>query len=536
MKSKTQAIIITFLAITFSQIGSRTYSQTARPQFKELTIDQLKDKIKGAWVGQAVGVTYGGPTEFSSLNKMVPQESLVKWDEHTLKNGYLKTAYLYDDLWMDITFMNVIEKNGLNAPVDKFANAFANAPYPLWAANQNARNNILNGIMPPASGHYLNNPHADDIDFQIESDFIGIMSPGMSLASSTYCDKVGHIMAYGDGWYGGVFISALYSNAYVMNDIQSIVSQSLKLIPPQSDFHKCMTEVIQLHKQYPDDFTKTWAQLQKKWKTDKCSDGFFSFFDIDAKINSAYVLIGLLYGNGDFTKTLEISTLCGQDSDCNPSSAGGIIGTMIGFKNIPEIWKKGLNEVETMKIAYTNFSLQEVYDMSLKHALELVKQNGGSVNRKSISVPLQVPVQVKFEQTLPNHFPSHKQTILNSFEQEFSIEFEGNGFILSGGAMRRNKSDTAKYVMQVDIFLDGKLYQNVSLSTRHHDRKYDISFNFSLNPGRHFLKVIPRRNQDVLLYLSELYIYSPDNSRALYEEENTWWNNGIVDALYEPIR
>jgi len=71
------------------------------------------------------------------------------------------------------------QKEGINAPAESFAKAFANADYKLWHANQAARYNILHGIMPPASGHWKNNPHADDIDFQIEADFIGMICPGV---------------------------------------------------------------------------------------------------------------------------------------------------------------------------------------------------------------------------------------------------------------------------------------------------------------------------------------------------------------------
>lgn len=67
------------------------------------------------------------------------------------------------------------------------------------------------------------------------------------------------------------------------------------------------------------------------------SDGVFAPLDIDAKINAAYIVLGLLYGNGDFTKTMEISTRAGQDSDCNPSSAGGILGVMLGYSQIRNI-------------------------------------------------------------------------------------------------------------------------------------------------------------------------------------------------------
>ena len=69
--------------------------------------------------------------------------------------------------------------------------------------------------MPPASGFWKNNPHADDIDFQIEADFIGLMAPGMVNEATQIADRVGHVMNSGDGWYGGVFASALYSLALI---------------------------------------------------------------------------------------------------------------------------------------------------------------------------------------------------------------------------------------------------------------------------------------------------------------------------------
>ena len=57
-----------------------------------------------------------------------------------------------------------------------------------------------------------------------------------------------------------------------------------------------------------------------------------------APANVAFVVLGLLYGKGDFGRTIDISTRCGQDSDCNPSTAGGILGTMLGYSNIPDYW------------------------------------------------------------------------------------------------------------------------------------------------------------------------------------------------------
>src|SRR4030042_3508791 len=118
----------------------------------------------------------------------------VPWDDTRYYYWYTQSPGLYDDIYMDLTFGDVFEKEGLDAPAGSQALAFANAEYSLWHANQAARYNILNGILPPRSGHWKNNPHADDIDCQIESDFAGLMCPGMIIAATAVCDEIGHIM------------------------------------------------------------------------------------------------------------------------------------------------------------------------------------------------------------------------------------------------------------------------------------------------------------------------------------------------------
>ena len=219
---------------------------------KSVTLSKavLKDKIMGGWAGQTIGCTYGGPTEFAFQGRIIPDSVQIMWPEHQCKWYYDKAPGLYDDLYMDITFVNVFEKKGLDADASDFANAFAHAGYSLWHANQGARYNILRGIMPPESGYWKNNPHADDIDFQIESDFSGLMSPGMPNTAIHYGDQIGHMMTYGDGWYGGVFIGAMYALSFVNDDVNYIINEALKAIPQQSTFHACIADVINPHCSY----------------------------------------------------------------------------------------------------------------------------------------------------------------------------------------------------------------------------------------------------------------------------------------------
>jgi hypothetical protein len=169
---------------------------------KIILIDKnvLKDKIKGGWAGQTIGVTFGGPYEFRFQGTFIGDYQPLVWNDSLVKHNMLYNAGLYDDLYMDLTFVDVFEKYGMNAPLDSFSNAYANAGYKLLHANQAGRYNILNGIKSPQSGAWQNNPHADCIDYQIESDFSGLMSPGMPNKASAIRYNIGHSKKYGDGW------------------------------------------------------------------------------------------------------------------------------------------------------------------------------------------------------------------------------------------------------------------------------------------------------------------------------------------------
>ena len=147
-------------------------------------METLQDKIRGGWAGQTIGVTYGGPYEFQYNGTFIQDYVPLVWRKGYVREWMINVPGLFDDLYMDLSFVEVMEKYGLDAPIDSFAHSFARAQYPLWHANQSARYNIQQGLRPPATGHWKNNPHADDIDYQIEADFSGLMCPGMPQVST----------------------------------------------------------------------------------------------------------------------------------------------------------------------------------------------------------------------------------------------------------------------------------------------------------------------------------------------------------------
>ena len=464
------------------------FAGCAQKQTVTLSKDVLLDKIKGGWAGQTFGCTFGGPTEFRYNGRIIPDSVVIPWKDHYCLWYFENEGGLYDDVYMDLTFVDMFDKHGLDVSVDIIADAFANAGYKLWHANQVARNNILNGIRPPESGHWKNNPHADDIDFQIEADFAGLMAPGMPNSASQICDKVGHIMNYGDGWYGGVYVAAMYSLAFVSDDISYVVKEALKTIPVKSQYYQCINDVIGWCEQNAD-WKLTWQLIEDKWTDEiSCPKGVNDPYNIDAKVNSAYVVMGLLYGAKNMERTLEISTRCGADSDCNPATAAGILGTMLGYSNIDDKWLDNVKEVEDMNFDHTEISLNKVYKLGFGQALEMIKRGGGEITDNEVKIVVQQPKPVKFEQSFANLELVKKEKFPNvSLRKPFSYEFTGTGFVCSG-RVRAREECPIDYVAEIEVDIDGKK-EIVQMPSDFIKRRFDVYWNYELPKGAHQVSI-----------------------------------------------
>jgi ADP-ribosylglycohydrolase len=316
-------------------------AQTDGSQFREISMEALRDKVQGGWAGQMIGVSFGAPTEFHYREQIIPEDKLPHWEP-----GKVDNSLNQDDLYVDMTFAKVLEDKGLDATTEDFGAMFKDAKYALWHANLAARRALKRGVPATLAGTPKYNAHANDIDFQIESDFIGLISPGLARFSNDLCYRAGRVMNHGDGIYGGMFISAMYAAGFFENDPRRIVEYGLAAIPDKSPYAQVVADMLRWSKEYPKDWIKVWNLVEAKWnKREPCPEGALKPFNIDAKLNGAYVVIGLLYGGSDFHKTLTIATRCGQDSDCNPASALGVLGVIKGYKAIPDDLKGGIDGI-----------------------------------------------------------------------------------------------------------------------------------------------------------------------------------------------
>jgi len=369
---------------------------------RRITVEDYVDKMKAGWIGQMAGVGWGGPTEFKYKGEIIPADKMPAWKPELINQ------FRQDDIYVEMTFLRTLELYGMDVSIRQAGIDFANSGYPLWHANNAGRSLLRRGIAPPDSGHPEFNTHADDIDYQIEADYAGLIAPGMPNVAIRLGETFGRLMNYGDGLYGGQFVGGMYAEAFFEKDMETIVRAGLECIPQDSQYAECIRDVLAWYGLYPDNWQKTWELIEAKYQDNPAYRRFSCNkdqenmdFNIDAKINGAYIVMGLLYGKGDPDQTIVISTRCGQDSDCNPSNSGGILFTTIGFKNLPEKFTSALDPEG--KFSHTPYNFPMLVEVSKKLVRQSVKRAGGHVEtdadgREVFVVPIQKPEPSGFEQ------------------------------------------------------------------------------------------------------------------------------------------
>ena len=147
MRKSILIALTVLLTAACTPVPKIPYGETVR-----LDTLTLMDKVRGGWYGQTIGCTYGGPTEFKYKGGLIMEEIPIPWYDDYIYDTYIEDPGLYDDVYMDLTFLETMLRDGMDAPAEAYAEAFANADYKLWHANQAARYNILNGRGAPESG------------------------------------------------------------------------------------------------------------------------------------------------------------------------------------------------------------------------------------------------------------------------------------------------------------------------------------------------------------------------------------------------
>jgi ADP-ribosylglycohydrolase len=307
------------------------------------------EKIYAGWLAKIIGIRLGAPIE--------------GWSYEKIKNVYGELdryAVDYRDFAADddsngpLFFLRALEdgRNGFDLSAEAVGEALLNyAPFEhsfFWwggygvSTEHTAYLNLRNGINAPRSGSIEQNGYAvaEQIGGQIFIDTWGLVNPGNPDRAARFAEKAASVTHDRNGIYGGIFVASCIAYAFDKKDIRAIIEKGLSYIPVDCEY----TRVVRAVMKYYDDTD------QKNWRD--CFGYIFENFGYDRYPgnchiipNAAVMILALLYGEGDFSKTITICNMCGWDTDCNAGNVAAIMGTALGLEGIDyDKWRRPIND------------------------------------------------------------------------------------------------------------------------------------------------------------------------------------------------
>ncbi len=306
------------------------------------------DKIYAAWVAKNVGIRFGAPIEGWSYERIANL-----YDDLTDYPAKYKEFAADDDANGPLFFIRALEDKPKDEALcaQHVAEALLNyAPFEhgfFWwggygvSTEHTAYLNLKNGIPAPRSGSIEQNGEiiAEQIGGQIFIDTWGLVNPGNPARAAEMAKEAASVTHGGNGVYGGIFVAACIAHAFEESNMEAIIEKGLSFIPSDCTYAKVVRAVVAYYKENPSNWRECYKYIYDNFGYDK--------FGGNCHIipNIAVMILGMLYGEGDFDRTLSITNLCGWDTDCNVGNVATIMGVLVGMEGIDKRWLEPINDL-----------------------------------------------------------------------------------------------------------------------------------------------------------------------------------------------
>ena len=319
-----------------------------------LTAKQYKDKVRGCWMGKNIGGTLGAPFEC--------KRGVIDLDFYTqsMENG----AAPNDDLDLQIVWLAAAEKYGRNVNAAVLGEYWLTYIVANWSEYGAGKNNLRKGILPPFSGLY-NNHNKDSNGAWIRSEIWACLAPGHPEIAVRYAFEDASVDHWGEGVYAEIFCAAVESAAFAESDCRRLIDIGLSYIPDDCAIARAVRDAIACYEQGLD-----WKEARKRILIDfPASFGMYGGYQgrptepdvpcgklgYDAPSNIGIMILGWLYGEGDFGRSICIAAGCMEDGDCTAGTLAAILGIISGEAALPEKWTAPIGKaIKTISLNLTN--------------------------------------------------------------------------------------------------------------------------------------------------------------------------------------
>lgn len=276
-------------------------------------------KVSACWTGKNIGGTMGAP--FEGKKEMIELDGFTTPKGEPLPN---------DDLDLQLVWLRAVEDYGIRAVNPRLLGEYwldyITAP---WNEYGICKANMRAGILPPMSGEVNNDKWKHSNGAWIRTEIWACLFPGYPelAAHYAYFDAcVDHGM--GEGTYAAMFVAALESMAFTETDVRRLIDSALCYIPKDCRTAKSVKRAVELY-----DSGKSLAEARETLVRETEDLGYFM-----APANVSFVILGLLFGKGDYKKSMIAAISCGDDTDCTGATIGSVMGIMYGEENVPSDW------------------------------------------------------------------------------------------------------------------------------------------------------------------------------------------------------
>lgn len=353
---------------------------------KKLDESKVFDKIHGAWIGRIAGCFLGKATEgiksdelceFLKRTDNYPLHRYIRLSDCTEENVRgMKHNLLWESAFPDkvnympydddtnymVLAMILVEKYGKDFTPDNVADVWLRyQPKDAYCtAERRAFINFVAGFRPPYSALYKN-PYREWIGAQIRGDFFGYINPGNTEKAAEMGWRDASISHVKNGIYGEMFVCAMIASAFLTDSIEEVILSGLGEIPTSSRLYESVMTVLNMYKSGKTS-EEVFSHIHAVW------DEYSAHHWCHTISNAMIVTASLLYGNGDYAKSICLAVQTGFDTDCNGATVGSILGVIGGYSSISDEWKGPLcDSLETTIFGYERVKISDcakkTYDM-----------------------------------------------------------------------------------------------------------------------------------------------------------------------------
>ena len=442
--------------------------------------DDYFQKTYAGWLGKNIGIRLGSPIEGWSYDRIRETYGeirgyLVDYADYAADDDSNGPAFFVRAL---IDYPHRIDEIGPREMARTCLNYVPDHHGFFWwggygvSTEHTAYENLKYGMDAPRSGSIRQNGQtcAEQIGGQIFSDCWGFIAPGNPPLAAAYARKMSCVTHDGEGVYGGMFVAACISAAYTAGSVPAVIEAGLGVIPAACLYAKVVRDVLRF---YREDRGRDWHRCFGYIREHYGYDTFAGNCHIIP--NAAVMILAMLYGEGDFSRTQVICNMCGWDTDCNAGNVGSILGVIVGIERIDRRWTEPIND-----LLITSSVIGGLNIASIPQTAELFCRIGCDIAESVPPAPWNHPSDPE-ERRL--HFDFIDST------QAFRIETQGDGVSATIGNTgtvqfegHRSLEITTRGIgadSEVRVFIK-TYYQPSDL----HDSRYDPAFTPIAFPGQ----------------------------------------------------